>query len=134
MNEPREVNQPGEVNQPEMDQLESQLRNALAREDAPEGFEARVRAAAAAQPEPEPRSWWQRLSSHERLRWASAAAVVVVMIGGGAVWQREQARERAEGELAKARLQLALQITGQKLRQIQDRVRGPEKVQNVREN
>ena len=73
MNEPREVNQPGEVNKPEMDQLESQLRNALAREDAPEGFEARVRAAAAAQPEPEPRSWWQRFTSDERfpLQWAA---------------------------------------------------------------
>jgi hypothetical protein len=44
------------------------------------------------------------------------------------MWERERARDRAEGEAAKARLQQALQITSQKLRQIQDRV------QNVRDN
>jgi hypothetical protein len=45
----------------EFEQLESQLRNALARKDVPDGFEERVRALAAADPEPERLSWWSRV-------------------------------------------------------------------------
>ena len=112
----------------EFEQLESQLRSALARKDAPDGFEERVRALAAADPEPERLSWWSRVVTPHRARWATAMAALVLTVGGATMWERERARDRAEGEAAKARLQQALQITSQKLRQIQDRV------QNVRDN
>jgi len=98
-----------------MDDLERQLSEALERKDPPPGFEARVLAAAAAR---EDRRTWFGMPFG--LRWAAALGVSIVLIG--AVEWRREAAERAAGEAAKARLQLALRITSEKLRKIQERV------------
>jgi len=98
-----------------MDDLEQQLRRALARKDPSPWFEAKVLAAVTAQ-QPVRRTWW------ERLRWATvpvAAALVIAAV----VWQHQRAdAERAAGLEAKARLQLALKVTRVKLEKIQHKV------------
>jgi hypothetical protein len=108
------------------DDLERQLTQALSRKDAPVGFAERVHLlAAAASREPLRLTLWERLTGPGRLRWATALAALVLIAGGaGTAWELEKSadRERIEGEAAKARLQMALRITSQKLRQIQERV------------
>ena len=104
-----------------MDDFEQQLKQALARKEPPAWFEAKVMAAAAREPERR-KSWWGTWFAAGRLRWATAGLATVMMVGGIA-WQRErEEEERAAGEQAKAKLELALKITGAKLRQIEERV------------
>jgi hypothetical protein len=91
-----------------MEDFEWQLRNALARKEQPPSFEAKVFAAIATR------------SSHRRMSWRwEALAASVLMVA--AFWaQHEHAvRDRAAGEAAKARLQLALKITVTELSRIQ---------------
>jgi hypothetical protein len=97
-----------------MDDLEKQLADAFQRKEPPPGFEARVLAAAETTKE---RKW---LWMTPRLRWAAALAMSVVVTVG--VVEYREASERAAGEAAKARLQLALKITSEKLRKIQNEV------------
>ena len=103
-----------------MEDLEQQLRNALARKDAPEWFEAKVMAAA------------QRLSRPVRRpmmgfrfalwQWASALAIVLLIAGGLQLQHQRALRERAAGEAAKARLEVALRITSAKLHKIEQKI------------
>ncbi len=106
-----------------MEDLERQLKKALERQEAPAWFEAKVMAAIARQADEKP-SWWRRTIGM-RTRWATAAAVVA-MVTSGVVWQHEHTvaveRERAAGEAAKARLELALRITSIKLHKIREKV------------
>ncbi len=96
-----------------MNDLEKQLQSALAREDAPEWFEARVMNAVNAQRAQRARPRWH---------WMLATAMAgVIAVGGGWEYRRE-AQERAAGEAAKAKLQLALKITGTKLAEIQQKL------------
>jgi hypothetical protein len=107
-----------------MEDLERQLKSALERKEPPAWFEAKVLAAAARE-RSERRSWWQRVIHGGRLRWATAVAAVA-LVASGVVWQHErniqEARERAAGEAAKARLVLALRITSNKLHKIQQKL------------
>ena len=104
-----------------MDDFERQLERALARKEPPAWFEAKVMAAIENQRE-HPQRWWSAWFGTGRLRLATAALATVVVIGGVA-WERERmAAERAAGEEAKAKLQLALRITSAKLRTIEQRV------------
>jgi hypothetical protein len=104
-----------------MEDLEQQLKNALARKDAPDWLEAKVLAAAAREPERR-RSWRPRWMFAGRLRWASAVVAAAAVVSG-ITWQHERAvRDRAAGEDAKARLELALRITSTKLRKIEQRL------------
>lgn len=101
--------------------LEQQLRNALQRKDAPDWFEAKVLAAAAREQQT-PRNFFQKLFAGPRLRWASAVAVVALAVSG-VTWQHERAvKERAAGEAAKTRLELALRITSTKLHKIEQKL------------
>jgi len=101
-----------------MDDLERQLRDALARKQAPDWFEAKVLAAAAREKKA-PVDFWRQLMAGTRLRWASAVLAGAAVLASGLAWQHERAvRERAEGEAAKARLELALKVTRVKLRKI----------------
>ena len=98
-----------------MDDLEQQIRDALARKDPPANFEARVLAAIHAKPAG---PWW-RISF---ARLASAAAVLAMLMTGIA-WRHERVvEERHAGEAAKARLELALKIASGKLNRISERV------------
>lgn len=85
-----------------MDPLEQQLKQALARIDAPEGFAGRVSGAAR-------RPVWRNP--------ALAAAVMLLAVGGGVAWRQHQ------GELAKEQVMTAMRITAGKLNQIQSHVR-----------
>ena len=88
-----------------MDDFEQQLKKAMARTDPPAWFEAKV-LAAARQRRPEPKRW--------RFLVAALASLLVV---SGVVWQQE--RERKAGEEARAKLELALRITSEKLQKIE---------------
>lgn len=80
-----------------MDELENQLRNALKRKPAPDGFANRVQARTTR------KTTWH-------WRWA-AAAMLLVTVGGASYYEIEQRR----GEAAKEKTLLALRITSEKL-------------------
>jgi hypothetical protein len=106
-----------------MNDFEKQIRDALARKEPSPGFEARVLAAAGRTEER--RNWWQ-FPFVGRMRWASAVVATVTVVTAVA-WRHERAVEdRAAGEAAKARLELALKITSVKLARIQQRVEAHE--------
>jgi hypothetical protein len=96
-----------------MEDFEQQLRNALGRKEQPAAFEAKVLAAVRARQSGRGLFW----------RWAAEVAAVIVIAGGFWVRHEGEARERAAGEAAKARLQLALKITVTELSKIQKTVR-----------
>ncbi|MBZ5605298.1 MAG: hypothetical protein LAO79_23615 [Acidobacteriia bacterium] len=95
-----------------MDDLERQLGDALGRKEPSAGFEHRVLAAVERSKK---RPWFS-----PRFQWAAAIAASLVMIAG--VVRYREAEERAAGEAAKLKLELALKITSEKLQKIQDRV------------
>jgi ferric-dicitrate binding protein FerR (iron transport regulator) len=90
-----------------MDDFEKLLKASMRREDPPAGFEQRVMAATRRRP------IWRPL--------LALAAMLALMAGAG--WEYEQSRrERAQGEAAAAKLELALQVTGEKLHKIQQKM------------
>ena len=95
-----------------MEDFERQLRDALTRKEQPPAFEAKVFAAIAERASRRPVSW----------RWEALAASVLALAVFGAQHERT-VHERAAGEAAKARLQLALKITVTELAKIQKTVR-----------
>jgi hypothetical protein len=125
-----------------IDELEKQLKAALAREEAPAGFEARVMnaveqsdASKARQGVARPHRWaWSRwVGMGQPLKWISAFAVTAVLVLISVGWQHQlalerikelhrAAEEREAGEAAKAKLGLALRITSAKLTEIQQKV------------
>ena len=98
-----------------MDDLEQQLKRALSRQEPPPWFEAKVLSAVGS-PRPARRSgFW--------MRWASLAAAGAMLVAAVTFQHERQVRERAAGEEAKARLELALKITRVKLQKIDQKVR-----------
>jgi hypothetical protein len=85
-----------------MDPLEQQLKLALARMDAPAGFDARVSAAA------RPAVWRSP---------ALAAGLMLMAVGGGVAWREHQ------GRLAREQVMTAMRITAGKLNRIQTHIR-----------
>jgi hypothetical protein len=106
-----------------MDDFEKQLAEALKREEPSGNFEARVLAAVAREKD---RRWWWMPGG---FRWAAALAMLVVVAAVGVEKYREAAAERAAGEAAKARLELALKITSAKLTKIRQQVNAAEQDQ-----
>jgi hypothetical protein len=98
-----------------MSRLEDALREALRREDPPQGFTERVLARIDRRPETRA-AWrgWLAGFRAPRLQWATAFAAAALVIGG--VEYRTRRVEQAEGERAKEQVMLALRITGSKLR------------------
>jgi hypothetical protein len=95
-----------------MNRLEETLRQALRREEPPEGFAQRVLARVAS-PAPAPGPWvW--------LRWAVAAALPLVLLL--AFQYNAERRRRAEGERAKTQMLTALRITADKLEYAREKV------------
>jgi hypothetical protein len=96
-----------------MEDFEQQLKNALARKEQPPTFEAKVFAAVARRPSGRSIFW----------RWATEMAAVILIASGFWLRYEHELHERAAGEAAKARLQLALRITVTELSKIQKTVR-----------
>ena len=101
-----------------------ELRRALRRVDAPEGFADRVRARIAKM---EPVSPKPRAIGGAWTGWAIAATLAIAVAGGGA-WYRAEEQRRIQGEAAKQQLLVSLNIAGSKLRAIEKIVnRGEER-------
>lgn len=105
-----------------MDNLEQELRKALARSDAPDGFEAKV-LNRLADDAVEGSFWrWLAMPLAPRPRWAMAV-VATVLLGADVAWQHQRTvKERQQGEEAKTQLELALRVTSTKLRTIGQRI------------
>src|SRR5690348_3556624 len=96
--------------------LENELKNALRRENAPEGFADRLLARVGNQGRIRkvvPHNSWLDVFARPLVRWAALAAVSAGTIFG--VHVHNVRRQQAEGEAAKERLILALRIAGSKL-------------------
>jgi UDP-N-acetylmuramyl pentapeptide synthase len=90
-----------------MSRLDDELKNALQREEPPPGFAGRVLARVEARQSRRP--WW------------AAAIAAAVLLAAGVEFEHQR-RLRAEGEQAKERVMLALQITGSKLQVIKEKI------------
>lgn len=105
-----------------MNELEEQLRRALARCDPPEGFAGWVIARAVSDRERRVPFW--RLPV---LRWAAVAVLLAVTLAGGFGYRtHRQEEEKAEAMIAKRQVMVALRITGAKLRIAQEKVKSME--------
>ena len=103
-----------------MDRFEDELRQALRREEPPAGFTERVLARAGSQPR---RSGvWESLARWFRIPRVRFAAVVASLLLVVVIQEYRVRQARAEGEQAKAQLMLALQITGNKLKVVHQKV------------
>ncbi len=100
-----------------MNRLEDELRNAMRREEPPEGFAERVLARASEKRQ----SVWTGVFASRQLRWALAGALCLVLVVSGVEYKRAK-EERARGEAAKEQLMLALRITADKLQLVQEKV------------
>lgn len=107
-----------------MTPFEEELRNALRREAAPEGFAERVLARTKREEQPGAKAWRQfwAFASAPVFRWALAAAAVCVMIAAGLVHHQRRDRLRREGELARVQVRQALHIASVKLNVTRKRV------------
>jgi hypothetical protein len=105
-----------------MSRFEEALREALRRQEPPEGFAGRVMARIQSREREAAGGglaigpWGRLLAGFRapRLRWAAACAAAALLLGG--LEYRRQSLERAEGERASRQVMLALRITGSKLR------------------
>ena len=96
-----------------MEDFEQQLRNALSRKEPSASFEAKVLAATRTRQSGRRGFWY----------WASEMAAVILIASGFWLHYDHEVHERAAGEAAKARLQVALRITVAELSKIQKTVR-----------
>ncbi len=97
-----------------MDRFEEALKQALRRQEPPEGFAARV-LSRVAQPPARP-GLWENFRGRLRLpalRWSAAAAVVLLLMFS--VQYAAEQRRRAEGERARQQVLTAVKITADKL-------------------
>ena len=90
-----------------MSRLDDELRFALGRVEPAPGLAERV--LAGVQPRRAGRPWW------------AAAIAATVLLAAGLEFEHER-RLRAQGELAKQQVMLALQITGSKLHYIKEKI------------
>ena len=100
-----------------------ELRRALRRIDAPEGFAGRVlaRVAQSGPASPKPRA-----PRAIGVGWAIAATLAIV--AGGGAWYHAEEQRRVQGEEAKRQVLLSLSIAGSKLKAIEMKVnRGGER-------
>jgi anti-sigma factor RsiW len=105
--------------------LEDNLKRALARQSAPDGFAERVMNAVSAEARPSPGASRHPLPGGEgrgiRRGWrAIAAGLVLTAVAGG--WAAEKAIERREGERAREEVLVALHIASAKVRVAQQHV------------
>ena len=111
-----------------------ELKHALRRQPAPDGFTERVMQRldqqSAQRSAAMPRESLLTLFTRPLVRWAAAGALAVALVAGGVHVQNVR-RERAEGEAAKQRLMLALRIAGSKLQLARSKVNRGNTSQNA---
>jgi hypothetical protein len=107
-------------------EVEKQLRHALRRSDAPEGFVDRVlKRVAAEDRKPTPRlPFWNW--GWPSLRWVAIPALAAVIATGVAYQIYERRQQQEEAMIAKQQVMLALRITGSKLRLAKQKVKEAE--------
>jgi hypothetical protein len=107
-----------------MNRLEDELKNSLKRKEPPAGFADRLLERISAPPIPRSGGWQKLLSlfAPPKIRWVSASVLACLLVAFGVSQYRSYQRVRAEGELAKTQLMLALQIAGNKLNFAQKKV------------
>ena len=107
-----------------MNRLEDELKNFLKRKEPPAGFTDRLLERISAPPSPRSGGWQKLLSlfAPPKVRWVSAGILACLLVAFGLSQYRSYRRVRAEGELAKTQLMLALQIAGNKLNFAQKKV------------
>ena len=113
-----------------MSRLDDELRWALRRREPSPDFAERVVARIALQnatPQPARSRWWRALLPLQlgrwNMRWAVVGALACLLAATIGVHQyRVNQRTRAEGEVAKAQVMLALQIASAKLNVAQRKV------------
>jgi hypothetical protein len=105
-----------------MSRLEEELRNALQRKEAPPGFADRLAARIGATQPPSHRRKWAAVFRLPNLAWVAVGVVTCLTLTLGIAQYRSYQRTRAEGELAKTQLMLALKIAGKKLNLAQKKI------------
>jgi hypothetical protein len=105
--------------------LDDELRDALRREEPPDGFAERVLTEAAARPHAAGTSHVPvKAARRIVIGWAAAAALIAAVAGGVQYRAVQQAREeRARGEAAKEQVVRALRIAGYKLHVVQEKIK-----------
>ena len=112
-----------------MSQLEDELKSALRRREPAEDFTQRVLQRMA---HPAPRSWWDELVillRPPRLQWV-VASVVILVVPFAALEYRHERQVRAQGEIAKQQLILAMRIAGAELHRAQQQVQRISRMEN----
>jgi hypothetical protein len=108
------MDQPEELNQGEFAELERELRRALQRVDAPQGFAERTMARARGAGAPRGRL----LVMPSRLRTWGSGAIAAVLVAGVFIGQQvHERRERERTEAAQEQFEAAMRITGETLDQ-----------------
>jgi hypothetical protein len=108
-----------------MTPLEEELKKVFRKEEPPEDFLRKVMAQME-QEALQQKPFWTRWRSYflaPSLRWVAVPAMLLLLAGGVWLKIREAQLERAEGELAKHQVMLALQIASNKLNHAQMLVR-----------
>lgn len=100
-----------------MDRFEQELKEAMRREPAPDWLAESVMARVGAERQKKQKPVW---FGWARMRWVAASLVLVAVVGG--VRFEQQREERIRGEQAKQELMAAFQVTGTKLREVEERV------------
>lgn len=100
-----------------MDRFEQELKDAMRREPAPDWLACAVMARVSAERQKKQKPEW---FGWARMRWVAASLVLVAVVGG--VRFEQQREERIRGEQAKQELMAAFQVTGMKLRAVEERV------------
>jgi len=105
-----------------MNHLDDDLRRALRRVDAPEGFADRLRTRLD-QSEPVSPTRAVRQGGQRAFGggWTLALAATLAIVAGG-TWYRAEEQRRAQGEEAKRQVLLSLNIASSKLRAIEMKV------------
>jgi hypothetical protein len=112
-----------------MSQLEDELKSALGRREPAGDFTRRMMRRIA---QPAPRSWFEELATllrPPRLQWV-AASVVILVVPFAALEYRQQRQVRAQGQVAKQQLMLAMRIAGTELHHAQQKVQRISRMEN----
>ncbi|MBI2681023.1 MAG: hypothetical protein HYX25_08470 [Candidatus Solibacter usitatus] len=112
-----------------MSHLEDELKSALGRKETAEDFTQRVLQRIAG---PAPRSWFDELATllrPPRLQWVAASLVILVVPFAALEYRRER-QVRAQGEVAKQQLMLAMRIAGAELYHAQQQVQRISRMEN----